>query len=363
MRISNRFLYNQTIKDLGNSTEKLFRLNSQISSGKRIDKPSEDPVGMSSVLIYRTELNANEQFQKNIELAEGWLNRTDAIMQDMDNLLGRAVELATQQASSTADADTRKGAAQEVDQILHMVMGHANSRYGNKYMFGGTMTQDPPFINVDADKWDPDGVRTIASSPPASPAEGNRYIDSDDGHIWGYTGGSWVDQGATTEGTAVRVDDESEIYVYQDSAWVTQYQGNSGIIRSSIGKGDAIEMNIPGHEVFMDASGDIISTLLDLGKALTSNDQDGIQNALADLDDSAGTLSNNMASVGARVNRLEHTTSVLKTADVDLEKRKSLIEDLDYAEAITSLKNQQTIYQATLQSVSMITKLSLVDYV
>ena len=137
MRISNKMLYGQTVSDLNNNTERLFKLNSQISSGKRIDRPSEDPVGMSSVLIYRTELNSFDQFKKGINQAHGWLNRTTAIIEDADGVLARATELATQQASATATADTRNGAAEEISQLMEHLTGLANSKYGNKYMFGG----------------------------------------------------------------------------------------------------------------------------------------------------------------------------------------------------------------------------------
>ena len=85
MRVRNRVLYYQLVKDLGKNTEKLFRLNGQISSGKRIDKPSVDPLGLSKVLVNRTELSAFDQFKKSITLADGWLARTDTIANNVDH--------------------------------------------------------------------------------------------------------------------------------------------------------------------------------------------------------------------------------------------------------------------------------------
>jgi flagellar hook-associated protein 3 FlgL len=67
--------------------------------------------------------------------------------------------------------------------------------------------------------------------------------------------------------------------------------------------------------------------------------------------------------VGAIANKLDNTKSILETSRVDTTEMVSNIEDLDYAEAITSLQNQQTIYEAALKSASMITGLSLVDYI
>jgi len=362
MRISNRMLYDQLIKNIGNSTERMFDLNNQISSGKRITKPSDDPIGTSNVLIYRTELTALNHFEKSVDLAKGWLARTDSILQDADNLLGRALELATQQASATANADTREGAAQEIEEIKNQLVGSANAKYGNKYMFGGTRTQTAPFINVSESNWK-DNVLTIAAAPPGSPSEGDRYINSATGNIWEYTGGAWVDKGPTSEGTAVIVEDGNELYVYSGGSWVTQYQGNDSTFSIKIGKADTIEINIPGDTTFRSPYGDIFLTLLRLERALRGNDQEGIRDQMSAIQDSQQVLLNNLAKIGARVNRLDHTKSVLQKSDVDTQERISLIEDLDYAEAIISLENQQIIYQATLKGASMITQLSLANYV
>ena len=126
--------------------------------------PSDDPLGMSNILSYRSELNAFAQFQKATDYSTGWISRTDSILQDMDNLLGRASELAVQRSSATATAETRLGAAEEIKQIRGMMLGHANAKYGNKYIFGGTMTQTQPFLDVDVENWQ-DDVRTMAAAP------------------------------------------------------------------------------------------------------------------------------------------------------------------------------------------------------
>ncbi|MDT8358598.1 MAG: flagellar hook-associated protein FlgL, partial [Methanomicrobiaceae archaeon] len=177
MKVSNRFLYYQLVKDLSSTTEKLFNLNGQISSGKRINRPSDDPMGLSSVLLYRTELNAFDQFKKSIDHAQGWLSRMDTILIDVDDLLSRASELAVRESSSTATAATRQGAAEELMQIRSMILSHANSKYGGKYLFGGTMTQASPFLWVPAENMLAD-VQEVSATPPASPGDGYRYLNS-----------------------------------------------------------------------------------------------------------------------------------------------------------------------------------------
>jgi len=369
MRVSNRFLYYQLVKDIGENTEKLFGLNSQISSGKRINQPSDDPIGLSRVLIYRSELNSFDQFEKSIDQAKNWLSRMDTIMMDADDLLARASELAVQQSSATATASTRDGAAEEIRQIREMMTSLANSKYANKYMFGGTMTQNLPFLSVDVDNWQAD-VNTVAADDAeavvnlgGSASAGDRYINTTNGNIYEYDGAAWQLSTAAGEGISAVVSDQDRLYVYSDGEWMSQYQGNSSSYSVKIGKEDTVQTNIPGDEIFNNGSGDILMTLLRLERALKNNDQQGIADELPELENSSKILMNKLAGIGAKVNRFDQSKSMMESAEVDTKESTSRIEDLDYADAITSLQNQQTIYQATLKSASMITGLSLVNYV
>jgi flagellar hook-associated protein 3 FlgL len=364
MRVTNRYLYYQLVRDIGNVSEKMITLNSQISSGKRINKPSDDPLGTATVLSSRSELNAFDQFSSNIDYGNGWLTSTETVLQEVDDLLARATELATSQSSVTATADTRIGAAEEVSEILDQVLSLANSKYGNKYMFGGTMTQTTPFLDLDVSSWE-DDVSTIAATPPAGAVAGDRYIDTDDNHIWSYDGTTWSDLGESTEGTAVMVNDQNdEIYVYSASeGWSKQYQGNDDSFSIKIGKTDTVQVNLSGTDVFNNEDGNVVQTLMQLEQALRNNDTEGISGSLTGLLDSSEVISNNLALVGARMNRFDYTDTALQNAELNTTERMSEIEDLDYAEAILALQNQQVIYQATLQSASMITSLSLVDYI
>ncbi|HPC46421.1 MAG TPA: flagellar hook-associated protein FlgL [Deltaproteobacteria bacterium] len=362
MKVSNRFLYYQLVKDLNQNTERLFRLSNQISSGRRISTPSDDPIGLSSVLIYRTELNAFGQYKKAVQYATGWLNRMDSVLQDTDDLLARASELAVQASSSTSTAATRSGAAEEIEQIRTMVLANANAKYGNKYLFSGTMTQTQPFIWVDAENL-LDDVETMADAAPASPAEGDRYINAADGHIYQYGSGVWQDLGAPVEGQAAMVADRGMIYVYTGGTWKSMYQGNDSTFSMTIGKDNTAQINIPGSSIFLNSSGNVLVSLLMLERALRNNDVEGIRNQLDTVEDASKVLSDNLAFVGAVANKLEHTGTVLERSSVDTQAMVSNIEDLDYAQAITDLQNQQTIYEAALKSASMITSLSLVDFI
>ncbi len=362
MRVSNRFLYYQLVKDINSNTEKLFNLNSQISSGKRITKPSDDPIGLAKVMDNRTELSSFSQYGKSIDQAKSWLIRTDSICSDLDDLISRATELGVQATSAMSTESTREGAAEEIKQILGMVLDHANSKLGNKYIFGGTMTQDAPFLEVDVSTWQEvvtraaDDAGAIANGAVA----GDLYLSTADNNI--YEVGNPAPITSASDGISAYVADENELYVHDAGIWKTQYQGNGEAFSLQISKNDTVETNIPGEELFRNSSGDIFINLMRMEQALRDNDLGAIQNQLTALEDSREVVANKLAKVGAIENRLDHTDSIILSAEVENKTSTSEIEDLDYAEAITSLQNQQTIYEATLKSSSLITSMSLVDY-
>ena len=361
-------LYSQISRDLSQNTEILYKLNGQISSGKSINTPSDDPLGLSSVLGYQTELSSYTQYGKAIDYSTGWLNNMESNLQNTDDLLARANEIAVQMASSTATADTRTDAAEEVMQLREEVLSNANAKYGNKYIFSGTRTQTQPYLDVDVSKWQ-DDVATMSTTAPAAPVDGARYISTAAGatqnHILQYNAATanWDDQGAPPEGTAVMVSDKNTMYVFNNGEWKNIYQGNDSTFSVQIGKGSTAQTNIPGSEVFTNQQGNVYMSLLSLEKALRDNDVAGISAELTNINNSDTVINNNLAKVGAILNKLDDTKTALDSSTLNTQSSVSNIEDLDYASAITSLQNQQTIYQATLKSASMITGLSLVDYI
>jgi len=363
MRVSNRMLYSQLVNSMNSNTEKLLDLNNKASSGRRITRPGDDPVAMANVLIYRSELSSFDQYKTSIDRAKGFLTRSDSVLDSVNEQLNRAIELATQQSSSTSTADTRLGAAQEIKQIRETITGLANSKYGDKYIFGGTNTQNPPFQSFDVTNIKAD-VSQISAAAPATPSSGTRYIDTDDGHIYQYDGATWQDQGAPSAGTAVKNTADGKYYVYNTTGgWQTHYQGNDDTFGIKISKTDEVTANIPGSAIFQNSSGDVFQTLINLEQSLRNNDQEGIAAALPQIHNCGKVVNNNIALIGSRANRLTYISTVTTRSTTDTKASLSDLEDVDYAKVLTDLKNQETIYQASLMSAAMISQMSLADYI
>jgi flagellar hook-associated protein 3 FlgL len=145
MRVSLRNQYSNFLFNLQNTQSQLMELNMQASSQKRINKPSDDPVGTARVLNYRSSLSAIEQYRSNIDTAKGWLNLADETMLQSSAILTKLKGLAEQGATGTMTASDREATAFEVRQLFSQLVNLGNTRYEGKSIFGGQKFQQNAF--------------------------------------------------------------------------------------------------------------------------------------------------------------------------------------------------------------------------
>ncbi len=148
MRVAHSALYDSFLQNMNHSANELQELNKQASSQKKVNKPSDDPIGAARILGYRDSLAAMDQYQSNIDTGKGWLNLADETLMQASDLLTRAKELAEQGATGTLSADQRKMLAKEVNQILDQMVNLGNTRYEGKSIFGGHKTEKSAFQKV-----------------------------------------------------------------------------------------------------------------------------------------------------------------------------------------------------------------------
>lgn len=143
MRISERQRYRQT-----NDRVQRARVNNmdsleQISTLKKINRISDDPVGVGKVIRYKDRLKSLGQFKSNVEFSKGYLEKAEVAVQTMSDNLIRAQELAVSLSNGTYDAASRKSAAKEVKQIMNEVVSSGNATYAGRHIFSGYRTQTP----------------------------------------------------------------------------------------------------------------------------------------------------------------------------------------------------------------------------
>lgn len=123
------------------SLESMASSRDQVSSGKRLLAPSDDPTGMSRALELRAELKVRDQEMRNAEDGEMWINLADSKLQDAVERLQRARELAVRGATFTS-VDERSGIATEIAGIRDGLVEIANTRHQGRGLFSGFSSQD-----------------------------------------------------------------------------------------------------------------------------------------------------------------------------------------------------------------------------
>jgi flagellar hook-associated protein 3 FlgL len=133
----------------GNQVE-FLQQQGRISSGQRINRPSEDPAVANRILNVSELLNLNVQLGDNAAYADHFLAATDATLGDVNSVVIEAQVLANEHVGSLISAEERRAAATVVDSLIDRLMATANTKYRDEHLFGGSRTTIPPFIATES---------------------------------------------------------------------------------------------------------------------------------------------------------------------------------------------------------------------
>jgi flagellar hook-associated protein 3 FlgL len=148
VRISQKMVADNALRNIQYNQTRVDQLESQITSGSRITRPSDDPIGAARALSLQEGLDQSQQYGRNIDQASSWLNATDAALGSVTDSLARARELAVEAANGTLTTSDRQSLQAEVTQLQQHVLDLAHSKYGAYYLFSGTRTDQPGFTQA-----------------------------------------------------------------------------------------------------------------------------------------------------------------------------------------------------------------------
>jgi len=299
MRIGTLQMFRQGLSSILNQQTQLARTQNQLSTGKRIVNPSDDPTGAAQLVGLSQSSKITEQFQRNILAIRSRLELEDTALASAGDALQRVRELTVAGLNDTNSAEARVAIAQEVRQLMDEVMGLGNRKDGTgNYLFSGYQVQTSPFSEtapgVFAYNGD-SGQRVIQVGPD------RRVADGDAGQA-----------------------------VFLDIA-----DGSGGFE-------------------------DIFTTLETLATDLEANAPDGA--SLAQLDRAMDHLLEFRALVGARLNAVDSQQNINEALLLQLETTRSNIEDLDYAEAASRLSQESVTLQAAQQAFVRVQNLNLFNF-
>lgn len=147
MRITNKMLTNELRRNLNTNMMRLDEFQRQLSTGKKLNRPSDNPAGLVKALRLRTTLNEGEQYLSNINEAVSFLETTDAALYNVDEIMQKARELSVKAATGTNDPDAHNAIAKELKELNDQLKVIANTTYGSKHVFAGTNVTEAPFYN------------------------------------------------------------------------------------------------------------------------------------------------------------------------------------------------------------------------
>ena len=148
MRVSDKQRYHLSQTRIGKFRSQQLDLSAQLSSGVRLNRPSEDPLASKKVLALRSENRRVEQYSRSLDAAEHLLHTADQALGESTNALFRAKEIGLRSINGANTANDLRFLGDELNSIRDFVRNLANTRTNNRYIFGGFISQTPPYDNA-----------------------------------------------------------------------------------------------------------------------------------------------------------------------------------------------------------------------
>jgi flagellar hook-associated protein 3 FlgL len=407
MRISTGQLYDRTIQSVLDNQGLLSDVQQQLASGKKLLRPSDDPVGSAMVIRLTEEIEQINQYKKNSNLLINSLEQEETVLKSVNTAVDRARVLMIQSGNGIVGTGDRKAIAIEIAQIRDQVFDLMNSRNpSGEYIFAGFQSGSPAFEynpsaagNRYSFKGD-GGENKIQISDSIGLQMNNSGLDvfenvlsrlksSLSGSV-GATDVSLSVQGQTTFDkfhtanfdAVTPANNQFQISILSATQAQISNVGTGALLETvDFSSGSTflykgLEFNItgsPGNTVNFQLETpqkkNIAETLNDFVNALNNeniannNFDDALTDVLSGVDNSMKSMANAISRLGGRRN----TTDSVFASNLDLEisnkSARSNIQDVDYAEAVSELSRQETALQAAQATFARVTGTSLFDFI
>jgi flagellar hook-associated protein 3 FlgL len=298
MRITQNMMSDTLVGHLGSLQSRIADSSTQLQTGKRINKPSDDPLGAQRALQLSSQSDAIDQYQANAGLAQDFLQTTDTALQSVTTLSQRARDLAVRGASGTLNATDMKALAQEIDSLIDGVKAAGSATSNGLYVMSGTNTTTAPYAQGASDTYQGD-TGTIAR--------------------------------AIGPGVSIQV-----------NTLGSDVLGNGIVSGTSDGK--------------------LLGTLRTISADLKAGNHTAVGADLLTLDGNLDTVSAATATVGTSLDRIAAASDSLAAAKLQTQALLSTTQDADLTQVTVTLANQQSVYQAALKSGATVIHQSLLDF-
>jgi len=347
-------IYDQLANSLSRNQETYGGLNERLSTGKKINKPSDDVFGMMRAMDYRVSINSNDQFQRNIDEGSLRLNLTDTTMKSVSDTLASVRQLIAFSASGVSDPILQSTYSTNAVQLRDNLLSFANARGAGQYLFSGYRMDVQPYT-------DP-----VPVPPPAAYTyQGdtgvmNVQIDQSQVMPINITGNEAFSYTLGAPGT-------TEVKQISNGMMVHYTQGAGTTINVEIRQADDVQ-RLPGHppDGFPDDDTFSFSNVLQmtdvLSSAISTNNISRINALVSPFDKMSTQAMTVQAEIGSRLSQLNAQSDRLKNVTNTLQNSLSVVEDADMTQTAVELNKTDVTLQALRASAARILSQSLLDF-
>jgi flagellar hook-associated protein 3 FlgL len=401
MRLSTAAIHRTSIDSILDQQTRLARTQQQVTSGKRFQTSSEDPIAATRAAMLDRTVADNKQFARNSNIIESRLNYAEQSLADVTHLMQSARDLALQGANAPMGQSERRMLATELRQLRGELVDIANRDDGNgEFLFAGTSTGTQPFASTatGVSYLGDQTTRFVRVSGSQAIADGHpgNEVFMNITHANGTfqtavnpanTGSGTIDVGTLVDPTAWVADNytlrftSATDWVVEDDTLPTpvavasgtgfvagqtiQFLGARVAINGTPAANDSFSIQPATATDMFTVLDDLISAL-EGGVGLPSDRavfQQRIGASIADIDQGLARTLSVRAEVGSRLSAIDHASNARESEAIDLQSLLSGLRDVDYAEAISKLNQEYAGLQAAQAAYTKIAQLSLFDYI
>ncbi|MGQ9603138.1 MAG: flagellar hook-associated protein FlgL [bacterium] len=368
MRVTQVIINQGLMRNISQSLTRLQLCQAQMATGKKILKPSDDPVGVAKSIRARAILSDYLQFQKNIQDGLGWLENSEAAINGISEAIIELKEIAVAGASDSKSEEQRSVLANQVEEIIDRIVTLLNTNYAGRFLFSGTYTTDPPCSTS----------FEVAGEEVVFDGDGRAYLDN----------------ALVIEGSLVLVGPSGEVYtegvdyeIDYDLGIITRLEGGSmdpgdvftanyqtrtvagvscdvdtaGKIEREIARGVYQQINIGAEEIAF-SKVEIFDVMVRLKTALLRNNGSEVSGLIDDIDSSLEHVADQLGQIGCWRRIFDVADIKLNSEIVNFQSLISNIQDADLATLAVKYSTERMAYESALAAASKMLSLSLVNF-
>lgn len=311
MRATQTTTYRSLQSFLDRTSDKLASLQLQAATGKRVNRPSDDPTAISPILSARTQIQTSNRYIETIESGLDKIDGADGYLDSIENTVVRIKEISIATVNGALSPQDMQTYADEVHQLRESLLDAANAQIDGKYLFSGFSEKTEPF--------------TLNPNYPA------------------------------TESNPVN------------------YNGDYGVLEFEIAPNELIKVNMTGNSLLLgdinndgavDAGAvDIFALITTLEEELQANNPAGVEALIDPFETAANQVRSQRSQKGNVGRRLEIARDHMEQIKIDMETFRSRFEDADILETITKMQQQEQSFEAALNVTGKVSQLSILDYI